>query len=413
MTENAVYLDTEGTGLDPATDAMLEIAIVDDTGAVLVNSLIAPPAGISSWPEAQRIHGITPAMVAGAPKLAQQAPQIEAAVRGRDVVIYNAEFDTGFLGPLLDSARSVHCCMEAWSEHVNEWDSRFGRLRWHRLAAAADSVQFAWPGQKHRALADTLACRAVWRYLHSPQERERVDALIRDRQLTTEAMNILRSYERRGELRNNRWRDYMTSFLQTWWLRRYGAWTHWTRGLSTANASIEFTQLFFGKSPALLALEDQVSQVYTSRKAIPDNLHPASYFLRETWFQKELSPAAAYIGKKSGWLLYDSTENARIQALYPLRFNKPLRFPGDALLTRSALLKAGLTTLQVDALPPVAERQNGFSGEWYKLYLIAKNSLPNPDTVPLSCCTPEITATDLHTTERVIQILKSQQGEHS
>ncbi|HDC4411593.1 TPA: 3'-5' exonuclease, partial [Enterobacter kobei] len=42
MTENTVYLDTEGTGLDPATEAMLEIAIVDDAGAVLVNTLIAP-----------------------------------------------------------------------------------------------------------------------------------------------------------------------------------------------------------------------------------------------------------------------------------------------------------------------------------------------------------------------------------
>ncbi|EAB8175336.1 3'-5' exonuclease [Shigella sonnei] len=412
MTENTVYLDTEGTGLDPATEAMLEIAIVDDAGAVLVNTLIAPPAGISSWPEAQRIHGITPTMTAGAPELAQLAPQIEAAVCGRDVVIYNAAFDTGFLGPLLDSARSVQCCMEAWSEHMNEWDSRFGRLRWHRLAAAADSIHFAWPGQKHRALADTLACRAVWQYLHSPHERERVDTLIRDRQLTTEARNILRSDERKVEMRNDRWRDYMTSFLQTWWLHRYGAWTHWTRGLSTTRASTEFSQLFFGKSPALLALEDQVSQIYTSRKAIPDNLHPASYFLRETWFKKALSPSAAYIGKKSGWLLYDTSEDARIRALFPLRFQEPVRFPGDALLTRSALLKAGMTAKQIAALKPVAERKNGFNGEWYNLYLVEKQSLPAPDTVPSNCCTPERPASNSLTVDAVQQILKSQQGEN-
>lgn len=42
MSDNTVYLDTEGTGLDPECESMLEIAIVSDAGRVLLNTLIAP-----------------------------------------------------------------------------------------------------------------------------------------------------------------------------------------------------------------------------------------------------------------------------------------------------------------------------------------------------------------------------------
>lgn len=412
MSNNTVYLDTEGTGLDPENESMLEISIVSDAGRVLLNTLIAPPHGRDSWPQAQRIHGISPAMVAGAPSLDMLTPQIEAAVRGRDVVIYNAAFDCGFLGALLDSARSVQCAMEAWSEHVNEWDERFNRLRWHRLTAAAAAVGFDWPGNSHRALADTLACRAVWQYLHDPQERERVDTLMRHRQLQAEAQYAQRTAERRAEMRSDRWRDYMTGFLQTWWLGSYGAAAHWSRSQKPALVSEAFAQTFFGKPLALLTLEDQVSQVFTSRKTIPETLRPASHFVKEKWFQDELKPCAAYIGKKSGWLLYDTAEDARIRALFPLRFQEPVRFPGDALLTRSALLKAGMTAKQIATLKPVAERQNGFSGEWYNLYLVEKQSLPAPNTVPSNCCTPDRPAGEALTVDAVLQILKSQQGEH-
>ncbi|WP_240725559.1 3'-5' exonuclease [Escherichia sp. E5028] len=96
MNEHTVYLDTEGTGLDPDEDAMLDIAIVDDAGTILLNSLIAPPPGLSAWPQAQTIHGITTAMVSTAPSLDTLRPQIEAAVRNRDVVIYNAAFGCRF-----------------------------------------------------------------------------------------------------------------------------------------------------------------------------------------------------------------------------------------------------------------------------------------------------------------------------
>lgn len=39
---STVYIDTETTGLDSYRDEILEIAIVDDNGKSLVNSLVKP-----------------------------------------------------------------------------------------------------------------------------------------------------------------------------------------------------------------------------------------------------------------------------------------------------------------------------------------------------------------------------------
>ncbi|PQQ37227.1 hypothetical protein C6H68_14210 [Photorhabdus luminescens] len=58
-----VYLDTETTGFEPSYDELLEIAIVDDQGVTLLNTLLKPLV-LTEWQEAQYIHGITPTMVA-------------------------------------------------------------------------------------------------------------------------------------------------------------------------------------------------------------------------------------------------------------------------------------------------------------------------------------------------------------
>lgn len=80
MTRSRVYLDTESTGLSPASDALLEIAIISDTGVPLLNTLICPPDTFKAWPAAQAVHGITPAMIRGKPTLDELASRIRAAV---------------------------------------------------------------------------------------------------------------------------------------------------------------------------------------------------------------------------------------------------------------------------------------------------------------------------------------------
>jgi DNA polymerase-3 subunit epsilon len=81
-----VFLDLETIGLDPRTDEILEIGILDDAGNVLLDSLVRP-ARHRRWPGAAAIHGIAPKDVANAPTLDELRPRIVAAVHDALVVI--------------------------------------------------------------------------------------------------------------------------------------------------------------------------------------------------------------------------------------------------------------------------------------------------------------------------------------
>ncbi|MDX7993253.1 cytoplasmic protein [Xenorhabdus sp. psl] len=47
------------------------------------------------------------------------------------------------------------------------------------------------------------------------------------------------------------------------------------------------------------------------------------------------------------------------------------------MLTTTELKKHGVSNNEIQALTPVLERQNGYNGEWYFLYKINKDSLPD------------------------------------
>ncbi|NCA72601.1 MAG: 3'-5' exonuclease [Sphingobacteriia bacterium] len=148
------FLDLETTGLDPIRDEILEIGILDDDGNILLDSLVRPER-IQTWPAAQRINGIDPVAVANAPTLAALRPRLIEAVAGTRVVIYNASFDSGFLGTDLVGAAEVVCAMKAFA-------ATFSDRRWRKLGAAAAHVGYVWPGNAHRAIHDCMATRAVW-----------------------------------------------------------------------------------------------------------------------------------------------------------------------------------------------------------------------------------------------------------
>lgn len=368
-----VYIDTETSGLSAVHDVILEIALADDE-RTLINSLVRPPESVTSWPDAQRIHGITPDMVAGAPTLNELAPRIVQAVSGRDVVIYNAGFDAEFLGDLLAGARSVTCCMKAWARHAGVWSDWHNDWQLHTLESAAAAVCFDWPGEKHRALADALACRAVWRYLTDEAERRRVDGLIRDSANARKARDMLASERIRADLRRADREKLAGQFIAHWWLQIYGNRTHWSSELPRRQAEETFAVIFFGKSLQLLALEEEFETVYRTTKSIPPQLHAINWFSAGKWYRDELRPCAAYVGKKQGRPLYHESECERIRELYPLRFSRPELKNTEVLMTKTELLKAGFSREQISALTPVAERQNGHSGEWYNLYKVMKGA---------------------------------------
>ena len=160
-----LYLDTETTGLNPPYADLVEIAVIDDSGRRLVDELCRPRDSLmrSGWPDAETIHGINPEMVSEArPGDAVRADVVEC-VAGANLVIYNAQFDTGFF-PLLPAAR-IDCAMLEAQDY-------FGRFKWPKLIEAAEWIGYDWQAtgiKPHRAAGDALATRAVWRYMQRHQ----------------------------------------------------------------------------------------------------------------------------------------------------------------------------------------------------------------------------------------------------
>lgn len=165
-----VYLDTETTGLSAlGGDELLELAIVDDAGNILLDSLVRP-VHRTAWPEAQAVHGIALADVADAPELDSLLPRLQEVIEGADaLVIYNADFDLTFLPEPIRSlaASKAVCAMQAFALHTGEWNERRQTWRWHKLTVAATAAGHSWEGRAHRALADALAARSVWHWLRN------------------------------------------------------------------------------------------------------------------------------------------------------------------------------------------------------------------------------------------------------
>lgn len=164
-----VYLDTETTGLNQ-TDQIVEICLIEADGGLLFESLVKPTIKIPF--DATRVHGITDAQVANAPAWPEVWPQISAALAGRQLGIYNADYDLR----LMAQTQRAHgrewpapdftpfCIMKLYAQFRGEWDARHGHFRWHRLDDARLHCRLDLPNA-HRARADALLARAVLQYV--------------------------------------------------------------------------------------------------------------------------------------------------------------------------------------------------------------------------------------------------------
>ena len=158
-----IFLDSETTGLSPSAK-MVELAIIDDNGNALINTLLNPGMPIPN--DAYAVHGISDEMVKDAPTLEQIEPEIIRIVGEKPVVIYNAKFDSQYLTAKIRRAMGkVTCCMQRFAPVYGEWNSRHRTYRWQALPVAVDHIGYDWKGSAHRAVTDALACRAVWLWL--------------------------------------------------------------------------------------------------------------------------------------------------------------------------------------------------------------------------------------------------------
>lgn len=152
--EGFLLLDLETTGLPKTPDvAIVEVAVIDHEGTVLMNTLVNPEFRIPV--RASGVHGIYDVDVAEADTFADIYPQLASIIEERDVVAYNHDFEQAIFQIVCNRyeqpnfpTTTWHCAMRAYSNHR-------GARRFYKLTDACyhEHIMVA---DAHRALGDCI-----------------------------------------------------------------------------------------------------------------------------------------------------------------------------------------------------------------------------------------------------------------
>ncbi|MFN2145313.1 MAG: 3'-5' exonuclease [Anaerolineales bacterium] len=162
---NPVYLDTETTGTSPM-DLVIEVAVLDTDGIVLLESLVKSPKPIP--PDATRVHGINDIHLMQAPDWPSVWPQLVEALQGRVLAVYNAEFDLRLLRqtcglhgvPWTPPFARQFCIMKLFAQYYGDWNPSRRSYKWKSLDFAGKYFKLPEPNS-HRATQDTLLSKLV------------------------------------------------------------------------------------------------------------------------------------------------------------------------------------------------------------------------------------------------------------
>jgi DNA polymerase III subunit epsilon len=154
-----LLLDTETTGLH-FWDRIVEVAVIDEAGEILLNTLINPEKHIPA--EVIAIHGITDDMVRGQPTFHEILPDLEAIFTDKPIVVYNVGFDKPFLARagLKVENYNFQCAMLMYAKFFGSWSDYYKNWKRQSLQAACSYCNIQWKNM-HRAAADCEATRQV------------------------------------------------------------------------------------------------------------------------------------------------------------------------------------------------------------------------------------------------------------
>lgn len=167
-----VVLDVETTGWDPALGhTILEVGCVtvrDGTHAGTWSSLVGPRRPVD--PESSRIHGITEAMLEGAPGPAEVARQVRDLCGDDPIVFHNAAFDVPFLNAMMRT-HGVPPLFNPVVDTLGLARGLFGSGD-NALGPLAERLGIP-PVRRHRAPEDATTTAAILLVLTPRWERER------------------------------------------------------------------------------------------------------------------------------------------------------------------------------------------------------------------------------------------------
>lgn len=154
LSNASVYaiLDTETTGLGKK-DVIIQIAAIDPKRNVLLDTLVKPTSRKTIAKEATVVHGIAMDMLREEPTFEFVYPKLRKIMNERNLVIYNAAFDTRIItqtavyeGIPEDFKVTGECAMLVYSAFVGDWSDYHENYTYQKL-----------PSINHTALGDCYA----------------------------------------------------------------------------------------------------------------------------------------------------------------------------------------------------------------------------------------------------------------
>lgn len=159
-TPATICVDIETSGLESEYDEILQVSIIDYAGNTLLNEYIKPYYH-TSWTDAEKVHGITPAFVEENGKYIHEIlPKLKNIMKNAKTIIgYNIDFDLGFLLDYVELNENAHVIdvMQEFAPIYGEWDEYYGSYTFQKLTTCAEYYGYKWDGNAHDSLQDVKA----------------------------------------------------------------------------------------------------------------------------------------------------------------------------------------------------------------------------------------------------------------
>ncbi len=160
-----LFFDLELTGFYDH-DEIISVSIYNGFGEKLMDTLVKP-VHTKKWKRTEKIHGITPAMVADSPTLEQLTPEIKRLFAGADnIIAYGVSTDYSHIKYIYGTEEErqelktkIRDCAQEFVRYIQEHRPDVVHAS---LTDAMACFGIEWDGVAHTSIADTIGCLKVW-----------------------------------------------------------------------------------------------------------------------------------------------------------------------------------------------------------------------------------------------------------